>query len=120
MDTLKEQGLTHALKKAPGSSKKRKKIGNDSTIPGSNGVESEKITGNSIRTTNGTGTQGIKNASTASLTAKVLAEVEAKTKKRRLDGNLSSQSLSDAKRPKEKVGDDFMTRGFSIPAGARR
>ncbi|KAJ5313932.1 uncharacterized protein N7443_000816 [Penicillium atrosanguineum] len=104
---LAEQGLTHSLKKAPGS-KKRKKHAAD-------GDEAKKSTPASV---NG---NGIKNAATASLTARVLSEEKEKNKKRKMMGlsdNLDSLFTKDSKDGK-KSG-DFMTRGFSIPSSARR
>ncbi|KAJ5147594.1 hypothetical protein N7526_000946 [Penicillium atrosanguineum] len=104
---LAEQGLTHSLKKAPGT-KKRKKHAAD-------GDEAKKSTPASV---NG---NGIKNAATASLTARVLSEEKEKNKKRKMMGlsdNLDSLFTKDSKDGK-KSG-DFMTRGFSIPSSARR
>ena len=61
----------------------------------------------------------IKNAVTASLTARVLAEEQEKAKRRKLDPNENLKSLFSSGNKKHKDG-DFMTRGFSIPADARR
>ena len=62
---------------------------------------------------------GIKNASTASLTAKVLAEEQAKAKRRKLGANDTIKSLFSSGDKAIKDG-DFMTRGYSIPAAAKR
>ena len=109
MEKLQELGLTHSLKKDK-SSKKRK--ANDL-------VESN---GNS---TNGTGKEtsknkqsGIKDAAVANLTARVLQEEEAKKKRRLLNESETIQSLYSKGERKQKDA-DFMTRGFSIPAGAK-
>jgi hypothetical protein len=104
---LAEQGLTHSLKKAPGS-KKRKK----------HAAEGEEIKKATTASANG---NGIKNVATASLTARVLSEEKEKNKKRKMMGlsdNLDSLFTKDNKDGK-KSG-DFMTRGFSIPSSARR
>ncbi|OCL05809.1 DUF602-domain-containing protein [Glonium stellatum] len=65
---------------------------------------------------------GIKNAATASLTAKVLEEQEARNKRRKVETNENLKSLFSSRDPKQPSGksSDFMTRGFSIPANARR
>lgn len=61
----------------------------------------------------------IKNAATASLTAKVLEEGKQKQKRRKLEGNDNLKSLFSEHGAARKDG-DFMTRGFLIPAGAKR
>ena len=126
IEALKEQGLTHALKKVPGSSKKRKKNGitssaEDSAAPKASASEISRSQTSTPKLQSGTATPsgGIKNAATASLTAKVLAEEQAKAKRRKLDGNDNLKSLFSSGNKTQKDG-DFMTRGFSIPAGARR
>ena len=64
---------------------------------------------------------GIKDSATASLTAKVLAEEERKAKIRKLDPNNNLKSLfsSSVDQTQKVRNGDFMTRGFSIPAGAK-
>jgi hypothetical protein len=57
---------------------------------------------------------GIKNAATASLTAKVLEEQEERNKRRKLGMNDNLKTLFSNKTSAGK-GNDFMTRGFSIP-----
>ncbi|KAI9753141.1 MAG: hypothetical protein M4579_005304 [Chaenotheca gracillima] len=151
--SLKEQGLTHSLKKASGSGKKRKKNADEATAAAI--LETESLTttkpeGQNLavpnhpsrpsstsntehstpqpehsRATNGRTTGGIKNAATASLTAKVL-EDERERKRRRQGGlNDNLKDLFSHGRKDPDGGDirkdgDFMTRGFSIPAGAKR
>ena len=61
----------------------------------------------------------IKNAATASLTAKVLAEEQERAKKRKKEPNENLKSLFSSSSGKHKDG-DFMTRGFSIPTDAKR
>jgi Rtf2 RING-finger len=104
---LKESDLTHSLKKAPGSKKKRK---NAETGAEENGKESNG-------TTNGTKATGIKNAATASLTAKVLGEQEARNKKRKLEKNENIKSLFSNRDQTAKMSNssDYMTRGYALP-----
>jgi len=122
---LKEQGLTHSLKKAPGSGKKRKKhvdpkeVGPEQPSSGiTDGVAKSKA-GAQKNSGTATPTGGIKNAATASLTAKVMADDQEKAKRRKLETNENLSSLFSSGKSKNKDG-DFMTRGFSIPAGAKR
>ncbi|TVY80759.1 Replication termination factor [Lachnellula suecica] len=134
---LKEAGLTHSLKKAPGS-KKRKK--NAETEPVSAGEKSaatnggaapegvsEKVKARSTengsaapQSKSGTATpmqNGIKNAATASLTAKVLDEQDERNKRRKLglNDNLKSLFSSGGYSAQAQKSGDFMTRGFSLP-----
>jgi len=132
LQTLKEKGLAHSLNKAPGSSKKRKKIA-DAEEKQANGeatatkwkderndaddaqapqlVPASKVPGS-----------GIQNASTASLTAKVLQEQEARNKKRKMAGNDNLNSLYSSRDPAKPTAknSDYMSRGFSIPAHQKR
>lgn len=111
---LKSQGMTHSLKKAPGAGKKRKKtatvdeatVAEESIKPTQ--TKSEKLESN------------IKNADTALLTAKVLAEQEERNKRRKLGANDNVKSLFSNKNGMDEKHLDFMTRGFSIPANAKR
>ncbi|KAH7400558.1 Rtf2 RING-finger-domain-containing protein [Phaeosphaeria sp. MPI-PUGE-AT-0046c] len=121
--TLREKGLTHALKKAPGSKKRKKGADKD----GMNGVEETKHKKKSksssddnekakpvLASTDSNG-NGIKNASTASLTQKVMKEQEERNKRRKMAENANVKSLfntSDHK-PDLKKSADYMTRGFS-------
>ena len=63
---------------------------------------------------------GIKNQETASLTAKVLAEQEERNKRRKLGANDNVKSLFSSKNGMDEKHLDFMTRGFTIPANAKR
>lgn len=104
---LREKGLTHALKKAPGS-KKRKK--------GADGEEKKKASDEEKAKKAQSADNGIKNASTASLTQKVMKEQEERNKRRKMVENANVKSLfntSDHK-PDMKKSADYMTRGFSI------
>ena len=109
---LKEQGLTHSLKKASGSGKKRKKQNGDSTvtedanttttsevglappIPKNGSKKSNALPSiNVLPPTTTTTTGGIKDASTASLTAKVLEDERQRNKKRKLGMNENLKTL---------------------------
>jgi hypothetical protein len=143
---LKDSGLTHSLKKAPGSKKRKKNAEetpssnekssatngvtngstNGSTQESMNGISKAtgvEMTKSKLAETNvalsrsGTSTpvaSGIKNAATASLTAKVLEEQEERNKRRKLGMNDNLKTLFSNKTSAGK-GNDFMTRGFSIP-----
>lgn len=148
MKTLKEKDFTHSLKKASGSKKRKKNAVKEASAADTKQVEEaktkdeheEKISDKPARpspstssprpqaqpaaakSTSGTVPTGIKNAATASLTAKVLEEQEARNKRRRVETNGNLKSLFSSRDPKQPSGksSDFMTRGFSIPANARR
>lgn len=124
---LKEQGLTHSLKKASGSGKKRKKNGevpaegiNHADELGHTFKESKSAKGSVPGSGTSTPSAGIKHAATASLTAKVLAEQQEKNKRRKLADNENLKSLFSSDNGVPKKDGDFLTRGFSIPAGAKR
>ena len=121
---LRGLGLTHSLKKAPGS-KKRKANGEarhaNNVAPVANGktghLDETKRSGTPH---SGASTpkpsNGIKNSATASLTARVLEEENIKKKRKMENENISSlYSKNDGK--KQSDG-SFMTRGFSIPGKA--
>ncbi|OOF93698.1 hypothetical protein ASPCADRAFT_508296 [Aspergillus carbonarius ITEM 5010] len=133
---LAEQGLTHSLRKAPGS-KKRKKHANGDAIevgataskelkPVTSGAGSREQSATTSRSNTSTPTpgasSGIKNAATALLTARVLEEENEKKKRRKMLGandNISSLFTKESKDTQAK-NTDFMTRGFSLPAVARK
>lgn len=140
IEDLADKGLTHSLKKASGSSKKRKankiakeeQVATDSTpqitdVAKSSALQSQTLTPLPRPSTPLSGTStpklpsGIKNAATANLTAKVLEEETERKKRRLVSGeNETLKSLFTKKDDKKKLGDgNFMTRGFSIPANAR-
>lgn len=132
---LKENGLTHSLKKASGSKKRKKGAeaiasdGDPHGISGSKAVEgvSDKFkarlaeNGTSApQSRSGTSTptsSGIKNAATASLTARVLDEQEERNKRRKvaLNDNLKSLFSNSGYNAQTQKGGDFMTRGYSLP-----
>lgn len=125
--TLKEHGLTHSLKKAPSSGKKRKKKADSSTADvlttradhtgaGKHHAAQTPLSNDATVLSSG----GIKNAATASLTAKVLEEEKEKHERRKLGGNDNLKSLFSSMHGATGKDGDFMTRGFSIPAGAKR
>ncbi|KAF2028008.1 hypothetical protein EK21DRAFT_102098 [Setomelanomma holmii] len=131
--TLKEKGLTHALKKAPGSKKRRKGTDKDETSGDAvdNGTkhsdEDKKKSSDEEKAkkekkdkpapvaTTGT-SNGIKNASTASIAQKVMKEQEERNKRRKLQENDNVKSLfrKSEDKPDLKRSADYMTRGFSI------
>ncbi|CAF9921380.1 hypothetical protein IMSHALPRED_005169 [Imshaugia aleurites] len=111
---LKSQGLTHSLKKAAGAGKKRKKA---ATAEEATVVE-EPL--KSTQTKSEKPESNIKNADTALLTAKVLAEQQERNKRRKLGANDNVKSLFSNKNGMDEKHLDFMTRGFSIPANAKR
>jgi Rtf2 RING-finger len=138
MQKLKNQGLTHSLKKTPGGRKRKKDVASESTDNTKQVVEvddtknekarkapateaAEALMRNGVllsqsRSNSTTPLSGIKNAATASLTARVLDEQE-KNKRRRLGLNENLKSLfarTESDRSTQKK-DDFMTRGYSIP-----
>ena len=115
IENLKSRGLTHSLKKAPGTGKKRKK-----TATVEEAIAAEEPFGPIATTKSEKPESNIKNADTASLTAKVLAEQEERNKRRKLGANDNVKSLFSNKKGMDEKHADFMTRGFSIPANARR
>lgn len=114
IDRLKDQGLTHSLKKAPGASKKRRKNANvEEATVGKDPAQAPPLKGEEVESS-------IKNQGTAALTAKVLAEQKVRYKRRKLGANDNVKSLFSNKNGMDEKHLDFMTRGFSIPANARR
>jgi len=143
MATLKEKGLAHTLKKVKGGKgkgdKKRKKAEVDERVV-TNDVPEEARTDVEVKPPQddavfkarsevstpqpGSGastpkpTNGIKNAATASLTARVLEEQEERNKRRKMESNKNINSLftsskngAGGKKPRDI---DFMNRGFDI------
>ena len=104
--TLKEKGLAHSLKKAAKESKKRKKREEADEAPASMSVDKKEA-------------NNINNSSTAALTANVLQEQEIKKRKMHNDNLKTLFSSRDQSKPIGKSA-DFMTRGYDIPAGAKR
>ncbi|KAK6428887.1 Replication termination factor 2, partial [Oleoguttula sp. CCFEE 5521] len=118
---LKDKGVTHSLKKAPGGekSKKRKKREASPEKPSQAAITKSgdpdvdnKASGNSARAERAEHSR-INNAATATLTAKVMQEQEV-AKKRRLD-NKNVASLFSNRDGEAHHGQsaDFMTRGFA-------
>ena len=133
MGVLADLGLTHALKKASGSGKKRKANGTvrqevstkqEPIVPSEDPVKkSDTEPLRSATPQSATSTpkvmHAIKNAATANLTAKVLEEEEARKKRRKVGENDNLKSLFTKGTTQQQRNSDFMTRGFSIPAGAK-
>ncbi|KAL8731148.1 MAG: hypothetical protein Q9181_004395 [Wetmoreana brouardii] len=118
---LQSAGLTHSLKKAPGLGKKRKKerpskeeevVNGEAEMAGPEPPPTETMTKSS--------SNAIRNEGTASLTAKVLAEQEDRNKRRKMATNENLKTLFSSSDGAAGKHSDFMTRGFSIPAGAKR
>ncbi|KAF5862147.1 hypothetical protein ETB97_012132 [Aspergillus alliaceus] len=121
---LAEQGLTHSLKKASGS-KKRKKQANGDSAETESGSKSKENGAAASRSNTSTPTpsasNGIKHAATAMLTARVLEEENEKKKRRKMIGlNENLNSLFTKKDKDGKTNADFMTRGFTLPANSRK
>ncbi len=132
---LREAGLTHSLKKAPGAKKRKKSKKNEEVQTEesqkksgmqANGdvakLKRKSPTGDATPSlTSGTATPvgGIKNAATASLTAKVMKEQEEKNKRRKMGMNDNLNSLfSTGKEAGKPSSGDFLTRGYSLPKKA--
>lgn len=137
---LKESGLTHSLKKAPGSKKRKKHDTATATGSDKMAATNEELNGEGLpeklktrlaengtekrqasQSRSGTATpSGIKNAATASLTAKVLEEQEERNKRRKLglNENLKSLFSNNGYDASTRKGGDFMTRGYSLPKKA--
>lgn len=120
VQNLKEQGLTHSLKKASGGGKKRKKNAASSEPMVSGGVQDNLKTKIQAQRASAAPQDSIRNESTAALTAKVLAEEKDRVKKRKLDTNDNLKSLFSSKNGMAEKHADFMTRGFSIPASTKK
>jgi Rtf2 RING-finger len=114
--SLKEKGLTHSLKKATGS-KKRKKNGTEATAKSSDQSGIKETEKSSKENGTSVAAPTIKNSSTASLTAKVLEEQEKRNKKRKLQKNENLNSLFSSRDQKGSLANssDYMSRGFTIP-----
>ncbi|KAL9129110.1 MAG: hypothetical protein Q9217_002353 [Psora testacea] len=118
LQRLKADGLTHSLKKTSGSGKKRKNAGSVETDV--RVEEFSKKYGEPESVGALPKTEGIKNSDTASLTANVLAEQEDRNKRRKKGANENVKSLFSLKNAMDGKNVDYMTRGFSIPANAKR
>lgn len=118
------------MKKASGAGKKRKKYAEEQSTaeePTSSARITDILEQQDSKTASkastpqpqsGTATPktiGIKNAATASLTAKVLEEQDERNKRRRIEKNKNLDSLFSSGR-REAKDIDFMNRGFAIPS----
>lgn len=126
--TLKENGLTHSLKKASGSSKKRKRAATvEEALAAMPLVDIGKEDGKAETEASSSRAplksikdhaEAIKNSSTASLTVKVLQEQEEKNKRRKNERNENLESLFSKKNHDRNAKErdiGFMNRGFAIP-----
>lgn len=102
---LAEERLTHSHKKVE-KNKKRKRADDKTVKNKPSAADADK-------------TSSINNASTASLTTKVLQAQDA-AKKRRLDSaNVKSLFANPEQNAHNGKNSDFMTRGFSVPTAAK-
>jgi hypothetical protein len=128
MKTLQEKGLAHSLKKASGGKKRKKKDepaeNHAETTNGVNGGTSNGTPKGSSAPQNGhketEEAAGINNASTASIAAKVLEEQERAKKRKMENENVRSLFSSNDKNRVNGKNNDFMNRGFSLPAQPKR
>lgn len=104
------------MKKASNSGKKRKRNVTKTEPVISEAQDESETVDRSIKVPQGS----IRNEGTASLTARVLAEEEDRSKRRKMGTNENLKSLFSSKNGMAEKSVDFMTRGFSIPAGAKR
>ncbi|PWW72623.1 DUF602-domain-containing protein [Tuber magnatum] len=128
MEKLAEKGLTHALKSA-GKTKKRKKDKNGNGKNGATKAGGDAIdpaapaaagsaAGGSGSGSNGNGSAGsIKNPLTAGLTSKVLEDERVKSKRRKVEMSDNLKSLFSKEEGTKLGKSDFMSRGYSIPGG---
>ncbi|OSS54876.1 hypothetical protein B5807_00212 [Epicoccum nigrum] len=122
--TLREKGLTHALKKASGSKKRKKNADKETNGAAETNGTAAKSKSSSDEDkkakpkANGekASDSGLKNSATASLTRKVMEEQEERNKRRKLGQNAAVKSLFNTSSSKPSAGNsaDYMTRGFSI------
>ena len=124
---LKENGLAHSLKRASGSGKKRKKNGVAAVVSEAAQEPVDVSEKTSKRSTSQpdskpSKTQSvIRDAATASLTAKVLEHEKERNKRRKLGMNENLKGLFSSDDAEKGAGSgDFMTRGYTIPPDARR
>jgi hypothetical protein len=128
---LRERGLTHALKKAPGSKKRKKGAEKEASAitsagtatgdlpptPPKDSSEYDKTASKKKEKVSVPKTSdGIKNASTAFITKKVLEEQEERNKRRKLAQNDNVKSLfsNRSEAPDKNKSADYMFRGFSL------
>ncbi|KAJ5497026.1 Zinc finger RING/FYVE/PHD-type [Penicillium fimorum] len=103
---LAEQGLTHSLKKSSGLKEAQEECH-------CRGYSKSQSNASTPVPTNASG-NGIKNAATSSLTARVLAEENEKNKRRKMMGRNENIDSLFSKKDSGSKNRDFMTRGFSI------
>ncbi|KAI4256611.1 MAG: hypothetical protein L6R42_006116 [Xanthoria sp. 1 TBL-2021] len=121
LSKLQSEGFTHSLKKTPGSSKKRKQARTNKETEAADRLD--QVAGPSLSSKEPrleTSSDAIRNEDTAALTAKVLAEQEDRNKRRKMAPNENLKGLFSWSNGMAGKQSDFMTRGFSIPSGAKR
>ncbi|KAL8658494.1 MAG: hypothetical protein Q9226_000947 [Calogaya cf. arnoldii] len=120
LSKLQSEGLTHSLKKVPCSSKKRKQARPNKEITTAD--KTDEAAGPNLpsgETGPEKSSHAIRNDDTAALTAKVLAEQEDRNKRRKMATNDNLKGLFSSSNGMAGKRTDFMTRGFSIPSGAK-
>ncbi|KAJ5178106.1 Zinc finger RING/FYVE/PHD-type [Penicillium coprophilum] len=124
--TIKKEDKQRLIERAPGSKKRKKNATAEGVTDASGPIEpadlvvpkqssnskSRSNTSTPVPTT--TSGNGIKNAATSSLTARVLAEENEKNKRRKMIGRNENLDSLFSKKGSESKNRDFMTRGFSI------
>ncbi|KAL8755168.1 MAG: hypothetical protein Q9199_003843 [Rusavskia elegans] len=121
LSKLQSEGLTHSLKKTPGSSKKRKQARPNKETEAADRID--EVARPSLPSKEPrleTSSDAIRNEDTAALTAKVLAEQEDRNKRRKMAPNENLKGLFSSSNGMAGKQSDFMTRGFSIPSGTKR
>lgn len=117
--TLREKGLTHSLKRASGSKKRKKKdeVAEDAVNGGKTSQSASAANGDAAKDS----TAGINNSSAASVTAKVKKDQEAAKKRKTESDNVRSLFSSREQGNSQANSSDFMTRGFTVgKSGGKR
>jgi len=114
---LKEASLTHSLKKAANGKKRKKNVTTDTVEVTISADKSDSRLIEIVKPVEKRAGSGLKNAATASLTAKVMEEQEQRSKRQKLglNDNLKSLFSNTGYSAQAHKGGDFMTRGFSLP-----
>lgn len=113
--TLKENGLTHSLKKAGGGKKRKKAAGADAVAnQEADSSKDEKKSTPQLPPLD-KAAESIKNSSTASLTAKVLQQQDERNKRRKMENNKNFDSLFARQTTSKEKDIGFMNRGYAIP-----
>ncbi|KAF2398340.1 DUF602-domain-containing protein [Trichodelitschia bisporula] len=116
--TLKEKGLTHSLKKAAGSKKRKKNSDAAADKPKATNADDEApslVPAPAKEVQTDKATANIKNVSAATVAAKVLEEQAEQNKRRKTERNQNLSSLFSSRDQKPKARhNDFMNRGYTL------